>query len=163
MTVPLAVFLTLVAGVLAFAAWQRLREPTPDEAIVLLADGDLDREERQAVLEVLVEQGARSSRVAHRWAGMLAAVALERRDAFEAALDGLQGPGPGMQRPANVDLEFLDLGDPLLHNILHALLAEAQADRPAGLRRWRQVEAQCQLMNRPLAAELAAAGIQRCT
>ncbi|MNC99086.1 hypothetical protein D3C83_172500 [compost metagenome] len=49
----------------------------------------------------------------------------------------------------------------MLANVLAAMVAEAAGDRKDALRRWRQVAAQCHFMVKPLAAELAAAGIQR--
>lgn len=160
LTIPLAVFLASVAGILVWGWWRPV--PGPGEAIVQLADGDLDGDERRAVLQALLERGAASDRITHRWGAMLAAVALERRDSFDALLGALSGPGPGMQLPPNDELDFLDLGDPLLHNVLLALWAEARGDRPAALLRWQQTDAQCRLMVRPVAAALADEGIRRC-
>ena len=158
-TLPLVLFLLGVAGVLAYGLWQRQRVPGADEAIMLLADGDCDRAERDRLLRITIDAAKSSDDIAHRWAGMLAAVSLGDREAHAALRSRLGGelaaPPPAERR------EFLHLGDPMLANLLAAMVAEAAGDRGLALRRWRQVAAQCHFMARPLAAELAAAGIQR--
>lgn len=161
LTMPLVLFLLVVAGILGYSLWQRSIVPGPAEAIVLLGDGDLDGDERRRVLRALVVDGARSGELAERWAAMLAAVALEDRATFDASLAALGGPGKDLQVPPVGARDLLHLGDPLLGNILAALLAEAASDRGLAQRRWQQVQAQCRLMHRPLAAELAVAGLQR--
>jgi hypothetical protein len=159
-TLPLVLFLLGVAGVIAYGLWQRQREPGLDEAIMLLADGDLDRAERDRLLRITIDAAKGSDDIVHRWAGMLAAVSLDDRAAHAALRSRLGGEGTLPPPPAE-RREFLHLGDPMLANLLAAMVAEAAGDRALALRRWRQVAAQCYFMARPLAAELAAAGIQR--
>ena len=160
-TPALVVFLAAVLLIDGIALWRRSVLPGPAEAIVLLGDGDLDGDERRRVLRALVDEGSASSVVAERWGALLAAVALEDREAHAAVVAALGGVGSAMQVPAVADREFLHLGDPLLGNIFAALIAEAEGQRAEAVRKWRQVETQCQLMIRPFAKELAAAALRR--
>jgi hypothetical protein len=160
-TLPLVLFLLGVAGVIAYGLWQRQRVPGPDELIMLLADGDLDRAERDRLLRFTIDAAKSSDDVAHRWAGMLAAVSLGDQEAYAALRARLGGESAPPTPPPAERREFLHLGDPMLANVLAAMVAEAAGDRTDALRRWRQVAAQCYFMARPLAADLAAAGIQR--
>ena len=160
-TLPLVLFLLGVAGVLAYGLWQRQRVPGPDELIMLLADGDCDRAERDRLLRITIEAAKSSDDIVHRWAGMLAAVSLGDREAHAALRSRLGGESVAPPPPPAERREFLHLGDPMLANVLAAMVAEAAGDRKGALRHWRQVAAQCHFMARPLAAELAEAGIQR--
>ena len=161
LTLPLVVFLVGVLLVLGYAARLALVPPTAAQAIVLLADGDADAEERQRLLRILVQQGQVSPSIGERWAGAVAAVALEDRDGLAAVRHGL-GDGDVLKPlPASQEREFLHLGDPLLGNLAAAWLAEAAGDREAALMHWRQLAGQCWFVLHPLAAELAAAGVQR--
>lgn len=160
-TWPLAVFLLGVAAILLFAARERFATPAMGEAILRLADGDADGEERNRLLRGVVAAALRSDDPRDRWAGLLAAVPLGDR-ASHTALQALPGPG---QVPATLpqagDLDLLHLGDPMLGNLLRAMIAEQEGDRQEALRRWRQVQAQSRLNGSPFAAELAAAAVQR--
>jgi hypothetical protein len=158
LTLPLVVFLGAVLMVLGYSLRAALVRPTAAEAIVQLADGDLDGEERQPLLRLLVEQGRASEAAAVRWAGAAAAVALGDRDGLGAVLAGGDVPKP---LPAKDEREFLGLGDPLLGNLVAAWLAEGAGDRELAHVHWRRLSAQCRFVPRPLAEELAAAGLRR--
>lgn len=161
LTLPLVVFLLGVLMLLGNGLRLALARLTAAEAIVQLADGDLDGEERQRLLQFLVEDGARSAIVAEQWAGAAAAVALGDRDglaAVRARLGG--GPVPSPLPPAD-HREFLHLGDPLLHNLVAAWLAEGAGDPAGALVHWRRLAAQCRFAPNALAAELAADGVVR--
>lgn len=160
LSLPLAMFLLVVAGIGVFAARRHLTAPTVPEAVRSLADGDLDGAERARALAALVRRGAASPLVGEQWAGLLAAVALGDRAAYEAALDRLGRVGPAAL-PAAAEQEQLHLGDPMLGNLGRAMWAEAVGKRDTALRRWRQVAAQCRLAPCPLAAELAASAVDR--
>jgi hypothetical protein len=56
--------------------------------------------------------------------------------------------------------ELLAMGDPLLANLLRALVAAGQGDAPAAAQAFQQVHHQSRLMGRPFAAELAAAALK---
>ncbi len=161
LTPALAVFLAAVVTIDLVALVVRSIPPSPEEAVRLLADGDLDGAERRRVMQVLVRAGAEPADVGRRWAAMLAAVALEDRAAFADQVAALGGIGSAMKAPPAEVRVFLDLGDPMLGNLAQALLAEAESDRAAAHRRWQQVDTQCRLMVRPFAAELAAEGLRR--
>lgn len=160
LTLPLVLFLAGVLTVLGFALRAALVRPTAAAAIEQLADGDPDGDERERLLRILVEDGRKGGTTAERWAGALAAVALEDRDgltAIRSALGGGQVP-----HPAPVDeRDLLHLGDPMLRNLLAAWRAEAAGDLAAALVHWRQLAVQCRFVPHPLAAELAAAGVAR--
>lgn len=160
-TLPLVLFLLAVASVNAYGLWQRQRVPGADELIMLLADGDLDRAERDRLLRFTIEAALHSDDIVHLWAGMLAAVSLGDREAHAALRSRLGGDARSLKPPPAERSEFLHLGDPMLANLLAAMVAEAAGDRVLALRRWQQVASQCWYMARPLAAELAEAGIQR--
>ena len=83
-TWPLAVFLAGVTAVLSGAAFAKLRSPAVDEAVRLLADGDLDGEERTGMLRHLLAGALRSSEPREHWAGLLAAVSLGDGDGHAA-------------------------------------------------------------------------------
>jgi len=160
-TRPLVVFVLAVVAILLSAAWQRYRTPGPDEAILLLADGDLDGEERTRMLRVLVAAAQRSEQPRDQWAGMLAAIPLGDRSGH-AAVKALLGPGavPTIL-PKPMERELLHLGDPMLANLLQALLEEAAGQAGPALVRWQMVEAQARLTGSSFATELATAAMQR--
>ncbi|MBL8750794.1 MAG: hypothetical protein JNK78_16660 [Planctomycetes bacterium] len=163
LTPALVVFLAAVVTIDLVALVVRWIPPSPAEAVRLLADGDLDGDERRQALQVLVRTPPDSADVERRWGALLAAVALEDRAVFAAQVAALGGIGATMKTPSADMRAFLDLGDPLIGNVAQALLAEASGDRTAAHRRWQQVATQCQLMVRPFAAELAADGVRRTT
>ena len=160
-TWPLVTFLVCVAIVTGLCLQSRLRRPDLAEAIVLLADGDLDGPARKRMLRLVVDGSLQSQAVAHRWAGMLAAVVIDDRTAYATLRDGLGGSGGVGQVPAPDERPFLHLGDPMLAVLLQAMLAESSGDRAAAHRGWQQVSAQCRFVSRPFAATLAEAGLER--
>lgn len=160
-TWPLVLFLAAVLLIDVGALWRRSRLPAPADAIGLLGDGDLDGDERRPVLGVLRDAATTSPVLAEQWAGLLAAIVLEDRAAFDRIRARLGGPGPGTKVPPPAEREFLHLGDPLLANVLAASIAEAEGRNADAVQRWQQVAAQCQLMHRPLAQELAADALRR--
>jgi len=160
-TWPLVTFLLAVATFDLVAWWRRSVLPGPAEAIELLADGDLDGDERRRVLRGLVDAGRGSTVVVEQWGALLAAIALDDRAAHEALRTALAGPGTTAKLPPLADRELLHLGDPLLANVFAASVAEAEGNRAVAVLEWQQVATQCQLMHRPFAAELAADALRR--
>lgn len=161
LTRPLLVCLLMVSGILLFAAFGKWSTPTFQDAVRELADGDLDGPERPAMLRVVIEGAAESEDPGALWAGMLAAVALDDRTAFNRARARL-GPGPAPAvLPVSMDRTMLHLGDPMLDNLSQAISAEAAADSETALRLWLQVQAQCRLVPRPLAAALVDEALKR--
>ena len=154
-TGPLLAFLLAVGSVVGFAV--ATRHPTPDleGAIELLADGDLDGDERERMLLRLKDLASSAETARGRWAGLLAAVAIGDRQAFDE-LDRALGEGADRAPPAG-RRHWLDLGDPLLANVSTALLAEAEGAGDVALAAWRQVAAQARMTGNRLAAGLAAA------
>lgn len=157
-TWPLVVFLAAVAVVTGVGLDGKYPRPDADGAILLLADGDLDGDERVRMLRRLLEEVAQSREPAHLWAGLMATVALADRDGY-AAVSARLGSPPRL--PAVADRELLGLGDPLLGNLVLAMVAEVEGDRAEALRRWRQVAAQSRLTMHAFPAELAAAALRR--
>ena len=87
-------------------------------------------------------------------------MALEDRTGYAALLARLgRGPMPTAV-PAEADRELLHLGDPLLGNMMRAMIAEAAGDLERSGRIWRQVAVQCRRAP-SFAAELATAAVQR--
>ena len=161
LTWPLGLFLVAVALIVAFGLRSKYPTPGVDGAILLLADGDLDGKERQRMLQITLDGALESKSVAHVWAGMLAAVALEDRTTYAKLLARLgRGPTP-TEVPAEADRELLHLGDPLLGNLMQAMIAEAAGDKQRSGRIWGQVAVQCRLYGRTFAAELAEAAAKR--
>lgn len=170
---PLLAFLLLVGGVLVYSAVLRFAAVDLETAIRELADGDLEgpypsrpdepKGSRVRMLEVARDLGAEAPAADARaqWAGLLAAVALADRPAFEAAVARLGGGAVPSNVPVGEARRFLDLGDPVLGNLAAAYWAEAAGDREAARLRWQQVTAQCRYAPRPLAAALAAEALER--
>lgn len=159
LTGPLLAFLALVAGVMAWAVASRLPAPDLEGAVELLADGDLDGDERERMLLRILELDPAPGTLRGRWAQVLAAVALEDRPAF-AALEPALGAGPARVL-LPTDRQWLDLGDPLLANVLEAMSHEAAGDRAAARRVWAQVGAQARMTHQTFAGELAEAARTR--
>jgi hypothetical protein len=150
LTKPLAAFLLVVATGLGWAAATRYPSPDLEGCIEQLADGDLDQKEREHVLAraaALAEGAALRGRVA----GCLAALALEQRAPFEAHEDALARAG----ELEAAGRRWLDLGDPLLANVLRASSLDL-TDAAAANHVWSQVQAQARMVGNRLAAELAA-------
>jgi hypothetical protein len=141
----------VVACALAAGWCSRHRQPDLGEALRLLADGDLDGDERGTVLRRIQQLALSATDPTARWASWLASIALEER--------GL-GPSPATAPPA-ADLPFLDLGDPVLGHVIAASLAELAGDRAQALQRWQAVERQGWLSSRIVARELAAEASRR--
>lgn len=162
LTLPLVLFLVAVALIVGFGLRSKYPTPDMDGAISMLADGDLDGKERRRMLQITLDGALQSQSVTHRWAGMLAAVALDDRTSYATLLARLgSGPMPTAV-PAEADRELLHLGDPLLGNLMQAMIAETAGDLPRSGPIWRQVAAQCRLSGGGrLAAELAEAAAQR--
>ncbi|MCR9244928.1 MAG: hypothetical protein NXI31_07840 [bacterium] len=171
LTRPLIAFLVVVAGVLVWAGIERLRQPDLETAIRELADGDLEgpypirsdkaKGARVRRLELVVELGAASDSPRGRWAGLLAAVALDDRAAYDVAVERLGGGPVPSDLPHPDHRGFLDLGDPVLSHLAEALWAEALRERDVARRRWLQVVAQGRFAPRPLAVELAREYLER--
>ncbi|HZN40319.1 MAG TPA: hypothetical protein VFD82_16050 [Planctomycetota bacterium] len=162
LTRPLVLFLVAVALIVGFGLRSKYPTPDMDGAILMLADGDLDGKERRRMLQITLDGALQSQSVTHRWAGMLAAVALEDRTSYATLLARLgSGPMPTAV-PAEADRELLHLGDPLLGNLMQAMIAETAGDLPRSGPIWRQIAVQCRLSGGGrLAAELAEAAAQR--
>lgn len=158
MTWPLAAFLAGVAGLLG-TAWLVRYAPTDIQAAMRqLADGDDDGAERGELLQRLLTLAGTAADDTGRWAGRLAAVALADRPAYDRYTQALGGE-PG--RPPASTARWLDLGDPMLGNLLRAAAAEAAAHPDEARRHWLHVANQARLTARPFAGELAAAALLR--
>lgn len=161
LTWPLALFLLGVAAVLGYGAWQRFRTPDAETAIHWLGDGDLDGDERARALQALLANGVASPSPRHRWAALLAAVALRDRKGYDACLAALGGgEAPAAALPED-QRALLHLGDPLLGNCLRALLADAAHDRAAATAAWQVVQTESRLADQPFALALAEAALRR--
>jgi hypothetical protein len=158
-TKPLKVFLALVLVIVTTAIVTRHPNPDLDGAIELLADGDLDHDERERMLLLVKELAFDASALRHRWAGTLATVALQDRSGFEA-MQGRLGDGTARVLPLE-QCEWLALGDVLLANLHRAMMAEASEEKSLASIKWGQVAAQARMTGNRLAAELAAAAGQR--
>ncbi|MCB9877823.1 MAG: hypothetical protein H6835_09500 [Planctomycetes bacterium] len=138
------------------------RHPRPDLAgsIALLGDGDLDGDERKIVLDNMLRRSAEAASDRERWAVMLATVALGDREAFAAARAAIEPLAS--HALSDEDRRWLDLGDPVLRNVLGAMQHEALGQRDAARGRWLQVQNQVLLTgNRyAFAGELAAAALR---
>jgi hypothetical protein len=156
-TWPLAVFLAAVAAILSGAAWTKFRTPGADEAVRELADGDLDGEERVAMLRHLLAAALRSTEPREQWAGLMAAVSLGDGPGHATLQANLAG---STFRPAAEDREWLALGDPMLRNVLTATIAAAEGRTEDAAVAWRRVEAQSRLTGHAFAGELAAAALR---
>lgn len=159
LTAPLVVFLLLVAGIVGGALAFRTETPDLEGAVELLADGDLDRAERDHMLLLIMELGESATGLRGRWAAALAAVAMADREAFDR-LESRLGNGPERVLPVERQ-KWLSLGDPVLANLLAAMLAEAAGDRGVAVTKWRQVGAQSRLTANPVSARLAEEALLR--
>lgn len=161
LTPALAAFLLLVAVALGVGLWPRLVRPDLDQTVLLLADGDLDGDERRQALRGLVDRAPEAAGRRQQWAVLLAAVALGDAAGYAAARAALGPAHAPPPLPAPGERELLHLGCDLLRNVLAAFAAEADGDRVEARRRWTQVAAQSRLSARPFPGELAAEGLRR--
>lgn len=163
-TAPLVAFLAAVLAVVGYGLVTSSPRPDLEGAVRMLADGDLDGDERCRMLERLLDLSAAAATPRGAWAGLLAAVALERRADFDqrlAQLGGTGGVAPPDHLPPAADREWLDLGDPMLGNLLAAMIAEAGGDAATARAEWQQVRAGARLGGNACAGELAAAALAR--
>lgn len=154
------VFLALVAVVVVAGLCQKYPAPDVAGTVRLLADGDLDHDERMRHLERVSALVSSMEGAEPKWVALLAAVALRDPGRLAKAVAALGGLPP-KQAPALSEREFLHLGDPMLGNFAEALLAEVDGDRERAALKWRQVAVQARMVGNPVAAELAAAAVER--
>ena len=153
LTAPLVVFLSLVSVIVVGALVNRAETPDLEGAIELLADGDLDRRERDQMLLRVRDLGESSGALRGSWAAALAAISMRDRAAFDR-LESRLGVGAERLLPAH-RRQWLSLGDPVLANVLEAMLAEAAGESAEALTKWHQVAAQSRLTANRVAARLA--------
>lgn len=158
--VGLWVFLGLVAA--AMVAGLRQKYPTPDFAggVAMLADGDLDHDERGRMLRrtfdfAMTLQGDQS-----QWIALLAAIGLDDAERLDQALARCGGLPP-RTAPVAAEREVLALGDPMLGNVANALLAEVAGDRDQARTLWGQVDVQGRMVGNGAARQLAAGAATR--
>lgn len=161
LTWPLAGFLLLVAAAVGLGWLQNHPRPDLPAAVRLLADGDLDGAERKRVLAGIVASAATAEGPMATWAVLLAAIALEDRAAYAAALARLGGGPSPANVPSAAERGLLHLGDPLLGDVLAGGVAEAAGAFPEARQRWQRVAVQSQLTRRVFAQELATAALAR--
>ena len=154
-TPALLAFLVLVAGVLGWSLVTRQSSPDVEGCMELLADGDLDREERERILLLVMELAEQSSG-RPRVAGWLAALSLQRRAAFAALGEGLDDA----LAATSAKPRWLHLGDPMLANVLRACRLGSDSKEEARVA-WSQVAAQARMVANSLAAEHAQAALER--
>lgn len=159
LTVPLVLFLALVLALVSGAMFTRHPSPDLDGSMQLLADGDLDFEERKHILLQLVDLAKSADAKRQLWAGLLAAVIVQDRSSFRA-MDAKLGVGLERILP-EADLEWLMLGDVVVANVYLAMVAEASDDKQLARTKWSQVAAQSRMTGYVFAGELAAAAMQR--
>ncbi len=159
LTTPLVLFLVLVLALVSGAIFTRHPSPDIDGSIQLLADGDLDFEERQRMLLRIVDLAKKADAKRQLWAGLLAAVVLQDRASFRD-MDAKLGVGIERILP-EADLQWLTLGDVVVANVYLAMVAEASGDKQQSRAKWSQVAAQSRVTGYVFAGELAAAAMQR--
>ena len=157
LTWPLLAFLLVVAAAVGLGFATGARAATVDEAIELLADGDLDGDERDRMLLRTIDLAREAESRRGRWAGLLAAAAAEDEGAY-AHFDARIGDGADAA-PDAAERRWLDLGDPLLANLLKARIAALRGDDAGAEVAWRQVAAQARMTANGFAAQLAAAAL----
>lgn len=163
-TAPLVAFLAAVGAIVGYSLWTSTPRPDLDGSIRLLADGDLDGAERRRMLARVIDLSAAADTPRGQCSGLLAAVALDRGDACTQRLERLGAVGgvaPVDRLPAAPDREWLDLGDPMLGNLLAAMAAEAAGDAAGARTKWSQVRAEARLVGNRCAGELAQAALAR--
>ncbi len=149
-TPALLAFLLAVIGVVSWAIATRHPAPDLEGCIELLGDGDLDREERERILLRAVDL-VESAGPRGQLAGCLAALALDDAARFEP----LRGALASAEQLSGTGLRWLDLGDPMLANVLRAARLNGQEAEVA----WSQVAQQARMVGNALAAQLAAQAV----
>jgi hypothetical protein len=160
LTTPLRVFLS--GSILAVVgAWVVAHWPiSPAAAVVALRDGDLERDERLALLQCIF--AAANDQLPGNDPGLLramAAIALEDEPGYRKWCGGR--PLPFVAAPAADRIEEVALGDPVLGALLRAMVRESVADRDGARLAYSQVERSSMLFRMPLAQRLAAEGRER--
>jgi hypothetical protein len=159
LTRSLMAFLLFVVAALSIGLFTRESASDLPSAIALLSDGDLDQAERQRMLLRVLELSKETDPLHERWASLLAAVALEESEEF-AILEARLGSGPARILAPEFHEESA-LGDPVLRNVLSAMLAEASEEKDVAVVRWGQVVAQARMTGNQFAKGLASTALQR--
>ena len=156
----LRAFWCVVLLLVGLGLWGRYPNPDLRGAVQMLADGDLDSDERARMLARVQELGASGRGTYEHWAALLAALARSDRDGCGREIAALGAAAP-LPVPEPGEREFLHLGDTMLRNVLAAHVAEAEGVPAEARRRWQQVEAQSRMTGHEFAGELATAALRR--
>lgn len=161
-TKPLIVFLVVVGLVLLRAADDRAGPREPRQVLAVLAAGDLEGEERRELLPRVVSAAVGRSERELLLPAAMAAVALGDAEAYRDLCARAAGAVPVPVHSEDGDLlPLAALGDPLLANLLGAMLAEVQGRVDDARRRYGQVLAASRLWHSPLCARIACEGLER--
>lgn len=155
----LASWLVFVAAVLLAGAVSRLHRPGLDEGIALLADGDLDGEERVRTLRAMLPEALAGTGRRERLLAAAIALALDDGAAWQAACGAADAPVP-VEAGDGPLLPLVDLGMPLIRTLFAARLAEQTGDAAAAKARYRQALAQARLAWSQLPERVAAAALR---
>ncbi|MGE3173894.1 MAG: hypothetical protein AB7O97_14815 [Planctomycetota bacterium] len=156
-----ASLLAAVAAVLllfGWAAWLRWRPVPFAELLQTLRDGDVEHDERVALLRRLIAMDPVTDPAAPL-CRVTAAIALDDEPALRAARGPAGTPVLGV-----ADAPFLaqaGLGDPVLTPLLLAMAAELDGDDEAARARYGQVAASSRLFGMGLAGRLCQEGLAR--
>lgn len=161
LTVPLLAFLCAVGGIALSATFVRRARPDIDEALQLLADGDLERRERDRIWHAVRALALVSQSRAHWLAGAMAAVCLGDRQAFADLSARLGGGDPPVTGSDAALLEQACLGESCLWTLLQGWNAERAGRREEAAKAYRQAAAAAPLWRLPMAGELARQGAER--
>lgn len=157
-TVPLLAAMAAVLLLFGWAAWLRWRPVPFAELVETLRCGDVEHDERVALLRRLVALDPVAD-PAVALCRVTAAIALDDEPALRAA----RGPAGTPVLGAD-DTRFLDLaglGDPVLTPLLSAMAAELAGDAAAARTRYGQVAASSRLFGMELAGRLCQEGLAR--
>ncbi|MEM7203470.1 MAG: hypothetical protein AAF628_24615 [Planctomycetota bacterium] len=122
-----ALVIAATSAVLGYGLWLRLRPLDLDRAVRELVDGDADRHERIACLEVVLREGLRRAAAGDERAGVLAEMAsldLGRADEYQRAVE-LIGDRTPYEPGGSLTIDEACLGEPYLALLLRARLAPA--------------------------------------
>lgn len=159
----LVILLGIIVG-LAVLGLGRGGAHSIDGAVRQLQAGSLEQDERDALLEVLVERGTERAMHDRRAAQLLvaASIALGDRDALGVGREALGGPTCFHRSEATPrDIETLSLGEPAVHALFLGMLAEASGTRVAARPHYERAVASGRMWARPLAVELGREGLDR--
>ncbi len=160
LSTPLRVFLG-GSVLVVLSAWVVAHWPvSPAEAVVALRDGDLEHDERIALLQRIF--AAANDQLPGDDPALLramAAIALEDEAGYRKWSGGKALPFA--TAPAAERIEQASLGDPVLGALLRAMVRESVADRDGARLAYSQVERSSMLFRMPLAQRLAAEGRER--